>query len=458
MTEPGSVTHRSGGNFLRLLKGRGVAALLSLAALAIMTRSLSPQQFGLLMLLNSLVLSLRSVCDTKPFEAIVFYGKRHARRPDVLCQLFRITLLVDVVTAGLAFTVGWLTIGVIGHGLGWSPEALQVARLYMLVLLFTVTGTASGVLRLYDRFDLIAHQRAIAGMVMLIGAAAVALGGGGLALFALVQALAFVAERLWQQAHGWREYRRHHPAGMLRGPLRARQRRRFPGLWRFLAATYWQGNLDLFPKHLTVLAAGALLGEAAAGLYRLAGQTARTLSVPALLARQVLFPDLAELWRSNRLHFAALIRRALALAAALAVFFVALTVLAGQPILIGLFGSEYAAAHGVMIGLMLAASMGLPTSVLRAGAYARGHAGRVLAAAAVGVALHAALFVPLGRQFGLGGTGIAAAAGALLTLSLLARSGVRDRTAPGPGPVSRRPAPVSAGSARRENGSNDRDS
>lgn len=416
---------RTGGNFLRLLRGRGVAALLMLAAMGLMARALPPAEFGLVMLLHSFVLGARGLVNVKPFEAIVLYGTRNAARPERTEQLLRLTLLVDAATVVAAFALAWLAAGWLAGWLGWSAAELALARGYSLVILTSMTGTASGVLRLYDRFDVIASQRVVQGAVMLAGAAAVAVVGGGLTAFLVVQGLAFAAHNAYLQLGGWREFRRRHPEARLAGPVLAARRRRFPGLGRFLAVTYWQGNLDLFPKHLVVLGAGAILGETAAGLYRLAAQTTRVISVPALLLRQVLFPDLARLWRVAPGEFHRLLRRALAGSAVSAVVLLGATLWFGDELIAAVFGADYAAGAVLLGWLMLAAALELVTAVLRAGLYARARAGTVLFGYAAGVVLHAAAFGPLAFATGLQGTGVAAALGAVLTLALVLRASVR---------------------------------
>ena len=70
----------------------------------------------------------------------------------------------------------------------------------------------------------------------------------------------------------------------------------FVGLRHFLGVTYWQSNIDLIPKHISVIMAGYLLGAADAGLLRLARQFSSLLAKPAILIRQVIFLDLTRSW------------------------------------------------------------------------------------------------------------------------------------------------------------------
>lgn len=406
---------------MRLLRGRGVAALLMLAAMVLTARALPADEFGLVMLLHSFVLGVYGLVNVKPFEAVVLYGARHAGRPERIEQLLRLTLLLDLATVLAAFALAWVAAAGLAHAFGWSDAQLAQARGYSLIMFASASNWASGVLRLYDRFDVIASQRVVQGVVMLVGAAAAAALGAGLGTFLVVQGLAFAAQKIYLQLAGWREIRRHHPHAPVFGPALVSRKRRFPGLGRFLVITYWQGNLDLFPKHLVVLGAGAFLGEAAAGVYRLVAQTTRVISGPALLLRQVLFPDLARLWPMAPDEYRGLLRRTLAWSTLAAALFVGATLWFGDELIAMLFGERYDVGETLLAWLMLAAGLDLITSVMRAGLYARSRAGTVLFGYAAGVVMHAAAFVPLVVVAGLTGAGVAAACGAVVTLGLVLR-------------------------------------
>ncbi|HKL53900.1 MAG TPA: hypothetical protein VJ902_08070 [Wenzhouxiangellaceae bacterium] len=419
------IPRRTGGNFLRLLRGRGVAALLMLAAMALMARALPAADFGFVMLLHSFVLAMYGLVNPKPFEAVVLYGARHAGHPQRVEQLLRLTLLLDLATVAVALALAWFAAAALSAALGWSDQQLALARGYSIVLVTSASGWASGVLRLYNRFDVIANQRIVQGAVMLGGAAAAAAVEAGLAAFLAVQGVAFAGQKLYLQRAGWREIRRHHPQAPLFGASLRAHKHRYPGLGRFLVITYWQGNLDLFPKHLVVLGTGAFLGEAAAGVYRLVAQTTRVVSGPALMLRQVLFPDLARLWHAARNEYRQLLHRMLKWSALAAALFLGAALWFGETLVVALFGEPYRAGSTLLVWLMLAAGLDLTTNVMRAGLYARSRAGVVLTAHVAGVTLHAMTFIPLVHIAGLGGAGAAAAIGSAVTIGFVFRGSVR---------------------------------
>jgi O-antigen/teichoic acid export membrane protein len=88
-------------------------------------------------------------------------------------------------------------------------------------------------------------------------------------------------------------------------------------------------------------------------------------------------------------------------------------------------GAEYRGAAAVLSWLLVAASLDLGASVLRAASYAMGQAGAVLRLNLIALAAYAATFLPLTQLMGLTGPGAAACVSSALMMggmvSLVAR-------------------------------------
>ncbi|MFM7784689.1 MAG: hypothetical protein ACKPE6_08620, partial [Gammaproteobacteria bacterium] len=88
-------------NLRRLLTGKAFSSLLMLAATLLTARTLSVEEFGLVVLLQSYVLVWSGLFNVKPFEAIIRYGVPALDRGDdaELLRLLKLGFLVDLATA-----------------------------------------------------------------------------------------------------------------------------------------------------------------------------------------------------------------------------------------------------------------------------------------------------------------------------------------------------------------------
>ena len=409
-------------NFGVVLRGRGIAAVFTLAATALMANALPATEFGLVILLHTYVLAVRGLLNFRTYEAIVRFGvPLHENGDDEsLKRLFRTTTLIDLASGVAATLVGVTAASIAGRFLHWDAQMISLAALYSLVMLTTVINTPNGILRIYDRFDALSVFYTVGPTVRITGVVVAWTMDAGMYTFIAVWAAAFVLENCWLICRGHLELRKH-----LSGPVwRGARQQGIAGTSRefrsFIMVVYWQTNIDLLPKHLSVLLAGSLLGPAAAGMFRLARDFSSILSKPAMMLREVLFPDLTRILHTEAQGFHELGFRAVKVAGAAGLVLVLLSIPAAGPIL-GIIGPEYTEAATLLTLMLLAATFELASSPLRAAAYAMGKVTSVLRIHLLSVVIYLGLFYLLTPSMGLPGPGVAAGTGTLLTLLLMLR-------------------------------------
>ena len=415
-----SNAHRVFKNFGVVLRGRGIAAAFNMVALALMANALSPVDFGLVVLLHTYVLAIRGFLNFRTFESIVKYGvPLHANGDnDALRKLLRITTSVDVAASIVATLLGVAAASITGKFLHWDAQMVSIAAIYSLTLLTTPTGTPNGVLRLYDRFDVLGFWYTISPGIRFFGVVVAWFLDAEMLVFVGIWAAAFVFENCWIYVRGHREVHQHMSESIWRGFRWRELRETTPEFRHFLGVIYWQTNVDLLPKHLAVLLAGSLLGPAGAGMFRLANDISTILSKPGLMLREVLFPDLSRMLHNTEAGFTELGFRAVKIAGASGLLMVILSIPLGAPIL-GIVGPDYTPAAPLMTLMLLAATFELAGSPLRAAAYALGDAGTVLRIYALSSFVYLSLFYVFTPPLGLIGPGVAACIGGALTLSRL---------------------------------------
>jgi len=418
LSEDKSLLRRAGRNFARLLRGRGVAAALETLTIVVLARSLSPAHFGSIVLIQTYVLVVRELLNFKLFEAIIRFGVPMIEAQDLgsFRQLLRVSLCIDVASAVAATIIAIVAAPLTASLLNWDHDLAHLAMLYSAVLLLFGSGTAKGVLRLFDRYDILGMQLMVGPALRLAGVLLVWWWQPGILLFVVVLTIAAATGNVYLNIRGWAEMRRQVGTLGLRQFSLQGWREQFPGLAGFIAVVYWQANVDMLPKQLSTLLAGLFLGPQGAGLLRLASELTKILTKPGELLQQVLFPDLVRLWIRGATAFAAVLQRALVISVLYGLVFVTAALFGGSSILTFALGENYAQAAPLLTLFMLAATFELLSSVLRSAGYAMGHAGKILRLHLISSMLYLLLFVLLTPRAGLIGPGIAAAVAALVPL------------------------------------------
>lgn len=398
-------------NFAVLAGGRAVGGVLGFLSTLLSARALGPDGFGTVAMIGAYMLVVRAFCNVKPFEAIVRYGVAldEERNLDGLARLLRVSLALDCLSALfgtlLATAIAWWA----REPLGWSDETARIAVGYCTVLLFSGTATASGALRIFDRFDAISIVQAASGLWRLLGVGLLVFSGhASIETVAAVWASAQLVQYVGVLWFGAREVAVRLPWSRLRGPLELRRMgQEHPDLWSFLNVIYWQATLDMVPKSLGTLYAGALLGAEGAAMYRIAREFANVVAKPAVLVRQAIYPDLARLRHRGDRAFSHVV---VSMAALMGVPALALAVVSawwGDALLAATVGPDFAPAAGVLTWLIAAATLELAAAPLRPAGYALGVAKAMLGIQALASVLFIAAFQLLTPSLGLIAPGVA---------------------------------------------------
>ena len=406
------------GNVLVLLGGKAFNALFSLGTMTLAVRALGLETYGVLILIHAFAMTAADLGKFQSWQAVLRYGTSAVKedRLDDFRRLIRFTLLLDAGSALAATVVAMTGAWLIGPRLGWPTEVIPLGVLYGFSVIFAVTATPTGLLRLYDRFDLLAIQNNVGSLVRLIGSAIVFLAGGGLPAFIAVWFVARAASGISLFLFGWREMRRHGHGGTGAVGWRGLTKP-FDGIWRFVWSTNLNTTANLGFVHLATLLTGGLLGPEEAGLFRIARQVANALAKPARLFIQVVYPEFARLVAAGDLRqLRRLLRRLAGLSAGGTAVGLLLLVVFG-PLLLRLIGGEAAlAAYPILLWLSGAALIDLWAFPLEPALISLGRAGTALMVRATATAVSIPFLILAVRHFGLTGAGITALATALLLL------------------------------------------
>lgn len=343
-----------------LLGGRIGNAVLSLSYLAVAARALDVRSVGVLVLINAFAQLVGEVVKFNSWQTVLQYGAAALEQSDRprFQQVVRFTLFLDVLSSLGGVAIAVATALLFGAQLGWARGDSPDAALYCLSIALMVPATPVGLLRLFNRFDLMTAQAPISSGVRLAGSLAAWLLAPSLTAFLFVWAAGTALAFVYLAFVSLREMRRRDLTTGFRliGPMA----KGLPGAWRFAWATNASSSLEVAFTHAITLVVGALVGAAPAALWRIGRQVADALGKPAQLLVPALYPELARL----RVTEGERAMRKLALqvgvlGGGVGTVLLLVTAVAGRPLLTLVMGPAFAEAAGVMIWQVAAAVIGI---------------------------------------------------------------------------------------------------
>lgn len=372
-----------------LLGGKAAGTVLHLAALALASRMLGPERFGIVVLIHAFAQTAGGLATFQTWQALIRYGTAHlvAGRYPSLRRLIAFGVRLDVAAGLAALAAAVAALAWFGERTGVPAPFIGVAMFYCLVIPTMASSTASGLLRLFDRFGLLAVQSSVNGGLRLLGVGVAAAIEAPPVVYVGAWFLSDLLADLLIWVFALRETRRRGLAAAFTGSPSGVLAEN-PRLWRFALATNAStGVSTLLGPALTVMV-GALFGTAAAGLFRIALTVIEAAAKPGDLLTRAYFPEVARLRERNEMgHFWSVTGRITGLSLGFALLVVLILELAGRPLLAFAFGPGYDGAQPLLVLMAYGLIAALPVFFLDSALVALDQAEAVLKARALGAAV-----------------------------------------------------------------------
>ena len=339
-----------------LLASKGLASVLSLVSLALITRSLGISDFGKFALITAAAQLIASALAINTWQVVVQFGVHHVENGEEerLARLMKAAVVLDLASAWGGIGVTFATLHFFGKALGMNPSLIGTTMAFSAIMLLSLRSSAIGILRLRDRFDYAAMADSARFALRAAGALLAYLFHPTLQGFLLVWA---AAELLSAAAHWYGVHRlgdwnviwsRENGVGQVVPEN--------PGIIRYALTASFSQTLHVSTRQIPLFFVGGLVGTAAAGAFRLAAQLCRALSAVAQLIATAVFPEIVRAVRRQGVESLRpmIARSALAALAVCSAIF-AVAVFAGKAILIAIGGEDFVIAYPSLLWLAAAA-------------------------------------------------------------------------------------------------------
>lgn len=266
-------------NGTKIFSGRVLTALLNVVAVTLAARALSPENFGVLAIVGNLIIMITELAALNSWQALIAFGSGALDKPGLLGRYVRLCAVFDILAHLLLAVVAIIAIHM-GSSLFDIPEDVQsISVFFVLPLLFhAVDDTAKGLLRMFDKFALIAFSTVINAALIVVGSLICIYYDLGLIGFVIVYIASPCVPALVVLASALRlaSQKRIFSASEKEPdpePLPVWQ------FFKFLIATNLNTTVLLVVRRVDLFIIGALGGNAAAGVFRIVKLIA---SVPQL--------------------------------------------------------------------------------------------------------------------------------------------------------------------------------
>ncbi|TKW66629.1 MAG: hypothetical protein DI616_09030 [Paracoccus denitrificans] len=401
-----SLWARMSRNMSWTFAGQLFISLAAVATLFITARALGPANLGILALVESFVRIVDLILRIEPWQAVMRYAIQAEERGDkaAFLRLIKLSVMIDaaggLLSGSVCIILGYFLASWIGLPADSGPIYIAV---FACGLFISFRPTATAVLRIYDRFDVLARIDMVSSVIRFLLSLAAWQMGMGLWAFLLIMLVQSLLDGTLCFIFAMREMRRRGHDNLMSAHGLAAIREN-PGILRFM----WNSNFNVILRQsanrFDVLALGALTNPTAVGMYQLGKRVMNRVSKLAGPVRQAIYPELARLWeQGKRAEFNRLIM-IVSVAILILQLIVAVPVMLNvEPIIRFVFGPQYEGAGPVM-NILLVSSIIFASGVALNPALLSMGKDKLLVTVTLGSTLFfAASFLPLVHYFGVEG-------------------------------------------------------
>jgi O-antigen/teichoic acid export membrane protein len=416
---------------------QGAIAVADLVQISLVTHALGLGEYGRLALVSAFVALVGGFFNVRIGIAATIHGAPPLAEgePRRAASVFRLAYMIDFGTAAVALLVLAVLAPIVGPGLVGEGAVALVMVSSLTIVAQALDTTSVSVLRLLNRFRLVAVNRVICELGRVVLLVAVLSVSHDLLLVAAAVSLSKVAVGAANLVAASRVFRSVGNGWRLRdraGPLPRPERRTMLG-------TVFHTNLVAYAKvaetQVPTLVLGWIAGTTETGIYKVGMAVAGGITRLTAPASAALLPRLTKLWAAGRrAQLVRLVRHATLISLPAIVVTSALMLVFRDPLL-HLLGGEHAAAEAgtvfvfALIGNAFQAAVFWRTALL----YAVGRANLMSAVTLPATAFQIAAVVLLAPEYGAEGAAAAFVVGVglnSLALSIAAVRAVRTEEPP----------------------------
>ena len=276
----------------------------AVATLFITARALGPAGLGILALVESFVRIVDLILRLEPWQAVIRYAiqAQHRGDTDAFLRLIKLSVLIDaaggLLSGSVCIILGFYTATWIGLPADTGPIYIAV---FAIGLFISFRPTATAVLRIYDRFDVLARIDMASSVLRFLLSLLAWQLGLGIWAFLIIMLIQSLLDGTLCFIFAMREMRRRGHENLLSAHGLAALREN-PGILRFM----WNSNFNVILRQsanrFDVLVLGAMMSPAAVGVYQLGKRVMNRLTKLAGPLRQTIYPELARLWDKGKIH------------------------------------------------------------------------------------------------------------------------------------------------------------
>ena len=157
-------------NSFYAIMGEGGSSVINLFVVFLLIKLLGNDKYAILVLAQSYMSILDLIINLQSWQSVIKFGEemRVKNKIDRYLEYIKLGTILDVSTALLCGIISFFITPLVGSLFNWSRELIVCCQIFTAEIYFHFSGTPIAVLRLENKFNLVALQKIISAAIKLI--------------------------------------------------------------------------------------------------------------------------------------------------------------------------------------------------------------------------------------------------------------------------------------------------
>ena len=279
--------------------GDSISSVFGLVITILLIRYIGSDSYGVLILGQTYSLIMDVIINVQSWKGVIQFGQKALATNDIerLNSYVGLGTILDTVTAILCGIIAISLAPVIGNVFGWNGDLIFCAQLFSLAIFSHFSGTTIGILRILNKFNLVALQKFISSAIKLLAIVLVFIVSGGLSLrtATLIYVITDVIGNIILVFFAYNEYRRRFG---LSGIIKSKKPKDSKS---FITFTLWgtvSEIVDIPVNYIDVFIV-SLLGDNMVAIFKVFKQVAGVFQKVSSPLQQSILPQFSQLSAKN---------------------------------------------------------------------------------------------------------------------------------------------------------------
>ncbi|MDU1911495.1 lipopolysaccharide biosynthesis protein [Fusobacterium sp.] len=148
-------------NFLNIFSGDAIGSVLSIVSISFVTKGIGMEKYGFIVLIQGITSLVDGIFNFQSWQGFIKFFPAAKDDDSEVKKLIKFSYILDIVTALIAFIILNSAGMLIKKIYNFTPQEMFLLVIFSIYIIFNIQGTPIGILRSFDRFDMLRNQRVI---------------------------------------------------------------------------------------------------------------------------------------------------------------------------------------------------------------------------------------------------------------------------------------------------------